>query len=674
MAAGAASASDTIAFQDTVYRLPEVLVEAERISDLERLKDRPAFLTIIPMDDASHRVSSAAEYLAQAVGCHVRSTGGYGAYSTASIRGSSAKQVRVFIDGVPMSQSRSGIVDLADLPLSSLSRIEIYRGFGPYDLSGSSIGGVMNLVTKTPEDEGGGQISVSYGSLSTLRFQGSYSVRQSDWHLLAIGSALSTEGDFEFLDDNGTPYNRHDDEIVERQNNELDDYEVLLKASRPVGGGTLVASNQFYHRRQGLPGYSTVQSKTQQISKTYDLVHLAWSSRSIAGWPLGLASGCFCLYQIDGFEDKRVKKAGAKPDEKNTTVSLGMNLRWHLALRHWYQDLRGMIEVSRESFRPEETFTETVTGEQQTRRTLVVTLEDEVRLLGDRLRLIPAARYETYADDLQPFEDVRRDMSAYYRGLTDTTISHSQRIGTIALAASPGLGLTFKANYGRYYRIPSLMEIFGYRGTAVPNPELESETGSNRDIGIRWEPSLAQGRMLSFEYAYFWSDVEDLIMFVYVPFAQAAQAVNINSADIEGYELSLSFGGWYGVSLSGNLTHLIAINTGPVTYTKGKHLPNRPQYEGSVSLRWHRGRFSAFYEYDYVSGNYWNAANEPAPNNKGALFPTRRLHNVGVTVPTGLRRMAFTLEARNLTDEQYEDVMGFPLPGRSIYGTVVIDL
>jgi outer membrane cobalamin receptor len=161
------------ALPDTVYSLPEILVEAERISEIDELRDRPAFLTIIPMDDAGNRVSSAADYLARSVGVHVRSTGGYGTYSTASVRGSSAKQVRVFLDGIPLNQAHSGVVDLADIPVSSLARIEVYRGFGPYDLSGSSIGGVVNLVTKKARPGGGGQISASYGSLSTRRYHGS---------------------------------------------------------------------------------------------------------------------------------------------------------------------------------------------------------------------------------------------------------------------------------------------------------------------------------------------------------------------------------------------------------------------------------------------------------------------------------------------------------------------
>jgi iron complex outermembrane receptor protein len=235
------------------------------------------------------------------------------------------------------------------------------------------------------------------------------------------------------------------------------------------------------------------------------------------------------------------------------------------------------------------------------------------------------------------------------------------------------MGLRVKANYGRHHRIPTLMELFGYRGMVLPNPGLEPESGLNRDIGAGWEGDLTGDVRLSVEYVYFWSDVDRLIMFVYVPFAQASQAINIESADIEGQELTLSVGRWHGLSLAGNLTYLNAIDAGPVKHLNGKHLPNRPGLEAFARLTWARGRMAAFYEYNYVSGNYWNAYNTKAPNNKGPLFSTRRVQNAGITVPTGVLKTDFTLEVRNLTDARYEDLMGYPLPGRTVYGTATLE-
>jgi iron complex outermembrane receptor protein len=666
-------AAPGIALRDSVYTLPEILVEAERFSDLQALRNSPGFVAIIPMDDASRRVTSAAEYLGQAVGCHVRSTGSYGAYSTASIRGSSAKQVRVYIDGVPLHQAETGVMNLADLPLASVERIEVYRGFGPFDLSGSSIGGVINVVTESPGKHDRGHVSLSLGSLFTRRLQGSYAFGAAGWNILALGSALSSEGDYDFLDTNGTPYNPTDDAMVARINNQIKEYEALLKVSGPLAEGILVASNQFYYRRQGLPGYSTVQSETERLTKTYDLLHLGWRRTfdHALAWELNL--GVHGLYQINHFEDRRPKKASVKPDEKNRTVSYGAVGRLQLPLPRIRQALRGMVSLSREGFRPEETFLETVRGEEQIRRTFAVSLEDEIHLVHDRLRLIPSGRYERYTDRMTPFKEVRADLATYFRGMTETELTHSLSTGTISLVANPGKGFTVKADYGRHHRVPAMMELFGYRGSVLPNPGLQPEVGLNRDVGVGWEKASSSGTRVALECVYFWSDVDQLIMFVYVPFAQASQAINIDSADIEGYEVSLSLGSWRGFTLSGNLTSLRALNTGPVSYLNGKHLPNRPGLEAFGRLRWAGRGISAFYEFSYIGGNYWNPYNTRAPNNSGPLFDIRRFHNVGATVPAGIGGTDFTLEVRNLADERFEDIMGYPLPGRSVYGTVAVD-
>jgi iron complex outermembrane receptor protein len=176
------------------------------------------------------------------------------------------------------------------------------------------------------------------------------------------------------------------------------------------------------------------------------------------------------------------------------------------------------------------------------------------------------------------------------------------------------------------------------------------------------------------EYARFWSDVDDLIMFVYVPFAQTAQATNVDKADINGHELALSFGRWRGLSFTGNLTRLEAVNAGPISYLKGKHLPHRPEIEASAGLTWLHSGTSATYTFDYVDGNYWNPYNGKAPNNKGPLFSVRRIHSFTLTVPVGLGGADFTLEARNLTGERFEDIMGYPMPGRSVYGTIALEI
>ena len=48
-------------------------------------------------------------------------------FATVSIRGSTAEQVVVYLDGVPLNRALGGGVNLADLPLAQIESIEIYR-------------------------------------------------------------------------------------------------------------------------------------------------------------------------------------------------------------------------------------------------------------------------------------------------------------------------------------------------------------------------------------------------------------------------------------------------------------------------------------------------------------------------------------------------------------------
>ena len=85
------------------------------------------------------------------VGVQVRRFGGLGDFSTVSIRGSSPGQVGVFFDGVALTRARSETVNLADLPLDQLGRVEVYRGVSPLALSSSALAGAINLVSREPD-------------------------------------------------------------------------------------------------------------------------------------------------------------------------------------------------------------------------------------------------------------------------------------------------------------------------------------------------------------------------------------------------------------------------------------------------------------------------------------------------------------------------------------------
>jgi iron complex outermembrane receptor protein len=111
------------------------------------VRETSTFATVVDTSDATSRLESVADVLAESVGVQVRRFGGLGAFSTVSIRGSTPSQVEVYLDNVLLNRANAGLVDLSNLPVDNVESIEIYRGF-TLQLGAGSIGGAINLVTR----------------------------------------------------------------------------------------------------------------------------------------------------------------------------------------------------------------------------------------------------------------------------------------------------------------------------------------------------------------------------------------------------------------------------------------------------------------------------------------------------------------------------------------------
>ena len=80
------------------------------------------------------------------------------------MRGSSAEQVEVYLDGIPLNSALGGGVNLENLPLSQVSQIEVYRGPQGTLFGKNSTGGVIAITSKRPDlDEFGADVEVTYG-------------------------------------------------------------------------------------------------------------------------------------------------------------------------------------------------------------------------------------------------------------------------------------------------------------------------------------------------------------------------------------------------------------------------------------------------------------------------------------------------------------------------------
>ena len=132
--------------------LSTVTVEAER-PDWEKILS-PGSVSVVEPGDFKGEQKNLAEMLDQVPGLHIQRVTGTGQYTTVRMRGSTAAQVNVYVDGVLQNVGNDMAVDLSLIPVSQVARIEVYRGYVPARFAGSPIGGVINIVTKKADKLG----------------------------------------------------------------------------------------------------------------------------------------------------------------------------------------------------------------------------------------------------------------------------------------------------------------------------------------------------------------------------------------------------------------------------------------------------------------------------------------------------------------------------------------
>jgi vitamin B12 transporter len=116
------------------------------------------------------------DVLANVPGINIDDRGSVGTYSGLSIQGSGTTHTLVMIDGVMLNVNYTSDPDISSIPVQQIERVEIIKGPGSSSW-GSSLGGVVNIVTKSPREDrkAGGALSASIGESTTRDVRGEIS-------------------------------------------------------------------------------------------------------------------------------------------------------------------------------------------------------------------------------------------------------------------------------------------------------------------------------------------------------------------------------------------------------------------------------------------------------------------------------------------------------------------
>jgi len=150
--AHADSVTDDDFLNQVDYTMPPIVVTATRTPQILWQSDaNVAVLTSEQIQQSFAR--NLGEVLRMIPGVSIGQYGDTGQNISLGIRGSTAGQVLILVDGVPVNDPQLGGLDLNTISLDNIERVEIVRGGASALYGADAVGGVMNIITRSASHE-----------------------------------------------------------------------------------------------------------------------------------------------------------------------------------------------------------------------------------------------------------------------------------------------------------------------------------------------------------------------------------------------------------------------------------------------------------------------------------------------------------------------------------------
>ncbi|HEY5927951.1 MAG TPA: TonB-dependent receptor [Kofleriaceae bacterium] len=673
--ANGAGADDTVGEETIIVidRAPDRDADPKARDRDRALGDAP-FVTIIHAEDHP-ATASVADALGASVGVQSRSLGGLGAYESISVRGAAPGHTTVLVDGVPLARLAAVTTDLGRYALDSYGQVELYRGAVPVELGGAGVGGAVNLVTRLGRGERGERINASagMGSFGARHLRLAYGDDHRDGRVVSASMLgyQAAAGDYSFFFDNGTPLNATDDTYETRRNNGFDQLDAATRWG--VVDRSAVAGLRFAGKHQGLPGSATQPSLEASLS-TYDLIGDGHVEHDV-----GVATAreqLFVLVERQRLRDPAGELGLGTQNRGYLTLSGGAASTWRLPIaRH-----RGTagIELRADRFRDEDLDNggAPLTGDREAGALLAgfdIALDPAATIV-----VTPAARFDLVRTAPSPMS------SGPTAGMELPPRFDAVPSPRLTARAAVATDVSIKASAGWYVRLPTLIELFGNRGSIIGSPELLPERGPSTDVGVVWAPSEALGPIdrILVEASAFGTRARDTIAFV-SSVGFVARAMNVANSQSYGGELVASARLARTVSVTANYTRLVTQQLTEEVSFANKALPRQPGHavyaRVDVVRRVLARNASLWLDGSFQSRTFLDQANL-------MTVPGRALAGAGMRVEIA-GGLAAALAVENLTDARIQflpldppprpdltetkaalaDLAGFPLPGRTFY-------
>ncbi|MCR4994404.1 MAG: TonB-dependent receptor [Bacteroidales bacterium] len=591
------------------------------------------------------------------VGAEVHDYGGIGGMKTVSVRSLGAHHTAVSYDGLTLSNTQAGQIDIGRYQLDGVAEVSMAVG-APDNLLQTArhyaSGGVVSVVSECPRFErnqksewrarlrGG-----SYGLLApSLRYA---CHMNSGMMLWADAMMMRADGCYPFTLKNAGTTSRE-----KRTNTDVLSWQGELNIHHTFrDSSTLKLKGSYYDSERGLPGAVILYNpfSDDRLWEREGFAQALYNKQFNAHW--ALRSGAKYTHTRSHFEGSNpvypdgVQTDHSRQDEAYVTATVKWTphcgLTFALAEDVSVNLLHSNIYINTDLDVPNPCRTTSLTalsGRYQTGR-----LQADASLVGTW-----AVEHVEAGDEPPVRHHLSPTVGLSYRLLADRS-------------------LFVRALLKHTFRMPSFNDTYYRR---MGNPNLRPERANEYNIGVTWNGRpFAWMRYLSLTVDGYYNHVHDKI--VAFPSAYVWRMANFGKVGIYGFDVTLAtdipLGRNFSMALTASYTGQDARDADKRSATYDKLLPYTPRSHGSASAIVHSPWVDLGYSVHSSSERYSSAQNKGSERldayAEHTLTASRALELKRCCVDLGLA-------VHNFTNAHYEIIQYYPMPGRSVQGTAQI--
>ena len=648
-----ADANDTI----RTGRIDEVVVTAERSRKTNIFETIPV-QSLSGNDIRQLGLQNIADAVKRMAGTNVKDYGGIGGMKTVSVRNLGAQHTAVSYDGITVSNTQAGQIDIGRFSLDNVGMLSMAIGQGSDIMQTArhyASAALLAIETERPVlDKGDSRLRLalkggSWGQLNP-------SVR---WWCQAGENTMTTldadymraDGRYPFVLRNGKEKSNE-----KRNNSDIEQWHGEANVLHKFGdGGSLDTKAYFYHSQRGVPG-SVVLYNDNSKERLWDenfFLQTAYKRHIARQWKLAIRAKY--THSWNKYEDTNVKYTNGKKTEVNrqdeyyTSATLGWKptswLEMALAEDVAVNKLRTTVNGSPNPLR-----TTSLTALVSKAKYGRMTIEGNIVMTYATESLTESEKYA-----IKKPED-RKKLSP--------SLSFSYRL-------LPDEALYVRAMTKSTFRLPTFNDLYYLQ---IGNTSLRPENAHEYGAGMTWNSRpIGPLRYVALTIDAYYNDVTDKI--VAFPSTYIWKMVNFGKAEIKGIDATMGtevdIAKGYSIVANGSLTWQEAKDKTEGNATYGSQLPYTPKVSGGLSVMLLTPWVNVGYSATGQGKRYSMAQNTREYQLDGYMEHSLSLSRDFLLGDNMLR---LQLTVNNITDKQYEIIKYYPMPGRSVTASATLDI